>query len=48
MAGVSPVTTPATFPATIPATFLDDFAPDMKFSRLGGLALVSSVFHRLY
>jgi hypothetical protein len=38
-----------TFPATFPATFpVDDFAPDMKFSRFDGLALVSSVFHRLF
>ncbi|KAL0642091.1 hypothetical protein Bca4012_103190 [Brassica carinata] len=43
--GLSPVTFPATFPATFP---VDHFAPKIKFSRLCGLGLVSSVFQLLF
>ncbi|KAF3609869.1 hypothetical protein DY000_02047644 [Brassica cretica] len=43
--GLSPVTFPATFPATFP---VDRFAPKIKFSRLCGLGLVSSVFQLLF
>ena len=45
MAGQSPGTFPATFPATF---FFDRFAPNIRFSRFGGLVLVPFVFQLLF